>query len=755
MNKNPKILLIVLLTFFFFAESFAQRGVKLGDKYVQKFDFLSAINEYQSAYDKDANNVEAVKGLASCYRHLGMFTESEIWYSKLVELQPEEVKNRFYYSQALMSTKKYNKALASWEAYMSATNEAYVSNIIDGFEYLDKLSIPDPSVEIKNAENLNTPASDFGASFMTFVELTFCSTRPESKGLADNWTHEKYTDIYYSKVSFENQSVPTKFKNDQYNGVFHDGPVMFYERSMYLTRSQYKRHRLSKSKEDKTVNLEMLQVNLDVRSPKLKLYAQGFDFNNKEYSVAHPSISADGNMLIFSSDSKVFDKSYGGTDLFMIVKENGVWSQPRNLGPMINTPADEEYPFFTSQNEIFFASDGHYGLGGLDIYSSRLEGNNWSKPRNLGAPINTSFDDFNYVYNEESQLGFLSSNRPGGKGSDDIYTFRYTDNKNFNSLRVNVLVYNEKTLEALEESQVELSKCSDGIYYTNDRGNARLSIDPFSTCSLNVSLDGYIPKAKVFSVFDQDVNIEIPLRKVTDNACELKVCVLDKNTKSAIPGVTVKIISKVEGSTYVAATDKDGCAKFLGILPDNSYDIIASKEVMGQKQMYLAVTDQVITNGVDCPSLLSKDLYLEYVQLGVPYVIENIYYDLDKYFIRPDAAVELNKIVELMKNNPTIEIELGSHTDCRQTAAYNQNLSNNRAKAAVEYIVSKGIKASRLTWKGYGETQLVNSCACECEKAVGEIGLRAFRDCEDSQVQNCSDSQHQSNRRTEFKITKF
>ena len=741
MNNYPRILITALVCLFFTLNVSAQRGVKLGDKYAKKFDFISAIKEYKKAIDKDAENVKAVAGLASAYRHIGNFAESEFWYGKLVDLDKETPENRFYYSQALRSTKKYNKALESWKSYMTSKNENYVSGIIDGFSYIEELSIPNPNVELKNAESLNTEASDFGVAFKSISDITFASTRAASNGVQDNWTHEKYTDLYTASASADNQSSPVKFQNDQFNGMYHDGPAVFYDNIMYLTRSHYKKGKVYKAKEDKTVKLELIQVDLNETSSKLKKFGEDFDFNNKEYSVGHAAISQDGKTIIFSSDSEEFGKNYGGTDLFMITKKGEEWSSPVNLGPNINTPADEEYPFYSAQNEIYFASDGHYGLGGLDIYTTRFDGEEWSNPENIGAPFNTSFDDFNFVYSDEAAFGFLSSNRPGGKGSDDIYTFKFKDGKKNsigNGVMVKILTYDAETLEPLEEVEFNILKCMEGTYMSDDKGKGSLAVDPFTACKLNAAKDGYFPLEVPFTVFEDDITIEMPLRRVADNTCEMVVCVYDKVTNVPVTKSSIRVMSEVEGEVFTGLTDENGCVKLQGIINNNTYTLVASKEIMVPEQKWLSTTSVVTTQGLECPTTIQQNMYINYVQLGSSYVIENIYYDLDKYFIRPDAAVELDHIVNVMKTNPTLEIELGSHTDCRQTAAYNQTLSNNRAKAAMEYIVSKGVNASRLSYKGYGETKLVNNCACE-----------------PTNESSCSEAEHQLNRRTEFKITKL
>lgn len=739
MNNYPKQYILIFFALIFSANLFAQKSVTMGDKYAQKFDFINAIEEYKKALNNDPENLDAVKGIASSYRHIGNYAQSEYWYGKLTKLDEVNNENLFYYAQALMSSKKYDEALKSWQEYRVRTNENYVSDIIDGLEYVNDLAVPNPNIAIKNAGTLNTKASDFGVSFKNLTEIVFCSTRDESEGEQDNWTHEKYTDIYTSVATFDDQTTPIKFNDNQYNGAFHDGPATFIDNTMYLTRSQYRNAKTFKSKADKTVKLEIVEVDLNITSPKLKKFSEDFDFNNKEYSVAHATVSENGDFIIFSSDSEEFGEFYGGTDLYYIQRVDGIWSAPKNLGGIINTPGDEEYPFFSEYNEIHFASNGHYGMGGLDVYKAESNNGVWSNPENLGAPINSSFDDFNYVYNKKSGFGFFSSNRAGGFGSDDIYTFKYINGASpGNNIFLKVIVYDEETLEPLENVTINIPACVDRAYFSDARGKSTMNIDAYSTCQLQAVLDGYFPKNIPFSVFDRDVEIEVPMRKINVAQCELSVCIRDKDSDLPITGATVKLFSKIDNRYYSGKTNKDGCVQFIGIQPNVNYEIVASKEINEPNFRYLSTTASFSTYNIVCPTTINQVMYLSYVQKGVGIEIPDIYYDLDKYFIRPDAAKELDKIVKVLTDNPTIEVELGSHTDCRASYTYNETLSTNRAKAAVEYIVSRGIDASRMTWKGYGESVLrVN---CPCEGAVKS---------------NCTEAEHQQNRRTEFKITKF
>lgn len=743
--RNANKYIILVLSLILSINVYGQKSVSLGDKYYKNFDFINAIDEYLKVVSDEPDNLAAVRGLAFSYKNLGNNIKSEYWFEKLVKLEPSNNENLYYYSKALMGAKKYDKSLAKWNEYRSLTNEQHVSTIIDGFDYISKLESPNPNVELKNAVNLNSSASDFGASYVNTSEITFCSTRPESEGEQDKWTHQKYTDLYTSVVAYESQSAPIKFKDDQYNGMYHDGPATFTEENiMYLTRSQYVGSKTTQSKGDNTVKLELVEVDLNNDSKKYKDYAKRFDFNDREYSVAHATVSQDGNFMIFASDAESFGEHYGATDLYYIEKsDSGLWSSPKSLGSVINTHGDEEYPFLADDKTLYFASDGHYGIGGLDIYKTELtsEGT-WKEPENIGAPFNTSFDDFNYIFDKNSNLGFLTSDRPGGLGYDDIYVFKYQEGKipgKDANIEVKFIVYDEETLMPIEKATVEVPLCAEDQYFSDERGKGIMDIDAYSTCELVAMSDGYFPKTVPFSVFDKDVEIEVPMRKIKKEKCTLSVCVREQNTDKPIADADIKLYSKIDNRYYTAVTDMEGCAQFVGIQPNVDYEIVAGKTTGGGPTSgYLSTSSKLSTGNITCPTTLNQVMYLRYAETGVGIEIPEIFYDLDKYYIRPDAAIQLDKIVKVLIDNPTIHIELGSHTDCRASYAYNEKLSTNRAKSAVEYIVSRGISASRLTWKGYGESQLRTNCPCE-----GAV------------KSSCSEYEHQQNRRTEFKITKW
>lgn len=455
-------------------------------------------------------------------------------------------------------------------------------------------------------------------------------------------------------------------------------------------------------------------------------------FNSNDYSVAHPAFSADDNILYFASDMK---GGYGGTDLYRSVKTGGQWGTPENLGGEINTPGDEKFPYIAKDGTLYFSSNGHYGLGGLDIYRVLVDKktNKLGKVENLGAPFNSSKDDFGLIVAKDNQSGYFTSNRPGGLGSDDIYSWINQ------SVKLNVKVIDKITREIIVGADCKLICSADfkGNKKTDVSGQTEYTVLPDSRCTLKVGKAGY--KAKIFSVNFKKESKELVVEMEKMNLeIKLEILVLNKATNQPIEGAQITVDSKNTTDKVNAQTDPEGKLLVAGIKPNNEYYVTVEKETGNPNAKYLTVKRDVSTMNVKAPAFLKEVVYLDLVEKNVAIKIDNIYYDLAKWDIRPSAAKELDKLVAILEDNPTIEIELSSHTDCRSSMAYNMKLSSQRAESAVRYITKQGIDPKRMIATGYGESKLINGCKCE-----GSV------------VSKCSEAEHQENRRTEFKILKF
>jgi outer membrane protein OmpA-like peptidoglycan-associated protein/tetratricopeptide (TPR) repeat protein len=731
-SKFISLLVALLLT----CGANAQKAfIKQGDMYFKQFDFTTALKYYARALKKDSSNVHVKQNIADSYRHLNDWVNAEPWYAKLARDPAANPIDKMYYAEALRSNQKYAEAKVAYRDYMAAVpSDSTARESLAGVDKIASLA-KDKGLYTVEDLTINSPKSDFGPSFYTNGQIFFCSNR-EPLGRVrykDDWTGASFLQLYIGKPD-ANGNITTSelMPGHTPNGRYHEGPADYNEKlqELYVTRSNYKKRKAFTSS-DKTVKLKLYRLvylpNENKWGDKL---IEAVPFNDREYSVAHAALTADGQTLYFASDKP---GGYGGVDLYKSLRDqSGNWGPPVNLGPTINTSGDEMFPFIADDGTMYFASNGHVGLGGLDVFSSSPNNNGgWSEPENLGFPINTNNDDFGYIIDKENKNGYFASNRPGGQGDDDIYKFIKK------GIQICGLVYDAKTNDPIEGAKVVMYEVKDerGTKMTDKDGNFCFAGTPKRVYKFVATKAGYLPNEVTVETGDKPVSVKIPL--VKEGGINLEVLVLDKKTREPLDMAKVKLVNTATTKEEIQQTNPDGKV-YYSLDPNSTYRIEGSKDLPDPEMKYLTVSTTTSTVGKTPPATLYVTLELEKVKKGVAIKIENIYYDLDKWFIRPDAAKELDKLVKVLQDNPTMEIELSSHTDCRATIKYNATLSAKRAEAAVQYIASRGVSLSRMIAAGYGESRLVNKCACEGTFVVP-----------------CTEDQHQENRRTEFKILKF
>lgn len=493
---------------------------------------------------------------------------------------------------------------------------------------------------IKNLD-VNTKKSDFGTAFLGKDKVIFAAPTDNTMIVRKTWKEngQKFLDLYTGLITDDRQLIDKKRMPGDVNTKYHEGGVAVSKdlKTIYFTANNfYEKKYLTDS--SGVNNLQMFRATLSVDGKWIE--KEKLPFNHVEYSIGHPALNHDDSKLYFVSD---MPGGYGGADIYVVnIAEDGSFGVPKNLGPRINTPGREMFPYIGKDNVLYFSSDGHEGRGSLDIYASKIFDNTVSNPLNLGEPINGPADDFAYIIDDDKDRGFFSSNRDEGKGDDDIYSFL-----------ANPGLY------------IHCEQAISGVVRSESSGDL-------------------IPGAR------------IELRDASGNVLETAV-----------------------------ASASDASYTFSSTHCNTAYVVV------GSHKGYLNDERSVKTvNDIDQPALVvNLNLPDQFVSNKVN--INTIYFDFDKYNIRPDAAKELDKVVQVMNEYPELLIEAGSHTDSRGKDKYNMKLSERRAKATVDYIVSKGIDASRITYKGYGETQLVNQCSNKVK---------------------CTEQEHQMNRRTEFTI---
>jgi len=463
-----------------------------------------------------------------------------------------------------------------------------------------------------------------------------------------------------------------------------------------------------------------------------------FHLNSPDYSVGHGCLNDDGTVMYFSSD---MPGGYGGVDLYKIEKGiDGKWGEAINLGDVINTEANEMFPFYEDKsNLLFFASNGHIGLGGLDIFYSNDNNGTYSSATNVGAPMNTNSDDFSFIIDDEMKHGYFSSNREGGKGDDDIYHF----NLNFPFETTNVVsgtIVSEDD-EAIQNVEVvllnEKGEVVDEIITSAD-GKYNFKVKPDEKYTVGISKEKY----KTLEVPVGNSSIAEELNITLEKEDEFSVFSVIKNeaTGKPVEGAQVTLKNTETNVAEDFTTDKFG--KFSKGCENVKVDDLASYEIVIKKDGYITKTIQVekrFTKNGELNLSEGHNFTLVKIEagadLGKLINVNAIYFDYNKFTIRSDAKIELDKIVTIMNEYPMMEIELGSHTDCRGKKSYNEWLSDERAKASAKYIKSKITNPSRIYGKGYGEAKVINKCECEGARVVP-----------------CTDDEHQENRRTEFKV---
>jgi len=511
------------------------------------------------------------------------------------------------------------------------------------------------------------------------------------------------------------------------NTKYHEGPATFSHDGsrVIFTRNNYNDGQYRQSSDG---------VN------KLKLYtakqtngywseAEELPFNSDEYSTGHPALSKDDQLLYFASDRP---GGFGGTDIYVSRWNNGKWGEPLNLGKDVNSKGNDLFPFIDEKNNLYFSSDGHPGLGELDLFYVQLS-EEGTKPaqgvRNLGEPLNSPKDDFGIVTDADRRGGYFSSNRKNGGADDDLY--RFTREGSLYPCRELVLgVYDAETRQPLTNTVVAIDNekaSGQKEVRTDDEGAVRLCVDADSDIKFIASHEGYLDNSIGFSTKnmsdDAPSRLEILLTKPRQGLAGGRVVtgrVTGQTDKKPIGGAKIILVNRCDSSRVEVTTDENGVYSFTTTL-DCDYLIEAQKDNMG------TMGTRIGKGGTGSPDLTM-------FRRGDVMKVENIYYDLDKADIRPDAAEELDKVATLMTKYPKMIIEMRSHTDSRATTGYNNKLSANRAKQAVTYLKSKGIAGKRMIAKGYGETNPINDC---------KDGV------------DCTEEQYQANRRTEIKVIKL
>jgi outer membrane protein OmpA-like peptidoglycan-associated protein len=707
------------------------RKIRTGNRYYSKYNYSQAVKYYSSAKEK---SLEVDRKLAHSYVMLGSHAQAQEVYERILQQPGRDFEDVWQYYMVLQRQGDYDKARTQIPLLSDLRPEdSRVRLHRQAGEYYKELLEGKATFELRSL-GMNSRQQDF-APVIYRGRVVYASSRVPAGFARRIWSgnHLNYLNLYTSEIDGNNDFGRGKSFDRKLNRKFHDGPASFDASGnlMAITRNNYQGR-----SSDGTRNLQLF----------ISEYVDGgwttpvaFPYNNAEYSIGQASLTPDGRYMYFVSD---MPGGAGGTDLYRIERRSdGSWGRMENLWS-INTEGNEMFPVYHPDGLLFFSSDGHPGLGGLDMFVSVVTGENYGKPKNLGIPINSTGEDFALVLDKDQKFGYLSSIREGGRGSDDIYAVNVLEPLKQGKKIRGVTKDDEDNIISNAEVQLQFGGRITDRVESDARGRYEFSVDELGLYYLTGEKPGYEEGQNTANtdVPEDVVYADLILKKSVPFS--LKLIVMDSKTGVRLGNVRISMKDNLSGEEQVVYTTTRG--EYAAELDKKLNDRI-SYTMTFDKSGYVTSTstyEQILAREGEYEYIIRLDpLEQELIvgdDLGKKFQINPIYFDFDKSNIRPDAAMELDKIVQIMNEYPTMVIELGSHTDCRGSFSYNTALSDRRAKSSAEYVRDRITNPERIYGKGYGESKLVNNCACE--------GTRES---------NCTEEEHQLNRRTEFVIVGY
>ena len=620
------------------------------EKHNQNKAYVDVVAIYETLIQNGVTSEQILKRTADAYFFQGDYRSAYPKYKLLFRRYPNNLHEEHYlrYLHSLKSVNRYNEASNLLKQFKAKFPDELAQEDYT-LHYLQKIEAKTEDYSI-GVTAINSLEMDYAPSYYQ-NKIVFTSARDTGnfKKNRHQWDDSPFTQLYVAEMDKRTKELSQvkKFTNQLNTQVYHESSTCFTKdaKTVFFTRNAFINN-------ERSTNIEGQQI--------LKIYKASFvdgtwqnieelPFNSNEFNTAHPTLSPDEDYLYFASDRP---GGFGKADIWRVkLLEKDLFGEPENLGKPVNTSGTESFPFMAYNNILYFASNLHLGLGGLDLFAAEKQPDqSFAKITNLGAGINSKFDDFALII-DSSLTGFFSTNRSVGKYKrDNIYRIKQRYLPNFDDLLI-------KEIRVIDEE--------------NGENLAKVKFEIYNSSYQKIKLDS------------TDVNGNVSLSE-----------------------------------------NKDVAKMYLRFIREN-YEV---KEIPISKSVFLQKDTLIVPLAKRMKAVaLGKDI-------GKIIEIEKIYFDLDEYVIRPDAAIELAKIVSVLKSYPDVSIEIGSHTDSRASKSYNQKLSQNRAQSTKEWIIKNGISENRITAKGYGESKIVNHCKDDVD---------------------CSEKEHQQNRRSEFIITEI
>jgi outer membrane protein OmpA-like peptidoglycan-associated protein len=713
MNTMKKIIGIIgILSCISFTSS-AQ--MKAGNECLARLDYRGAAYQFERVVKKDTSNAEAWLKLAECYRITRNYDQALYSFNKAYAYNPSsEAAFRGYIDQ-LFIHEEYETAtqqvLLHRNSYPESTS---VKKFQEALSKMAEWKTTSANYKLKGV-NLNTTKSDI-TPFVVADKFYYSTEQQDTKwmNVVDGVTLLPFYQVYVADGAaglFRNNrladQLPEEAMHQSSLTMDSQGKLLFYAANRYDATT-----------DPKLAKLAIFSSTLSEGSWSTPLQ---FAHHVSGYNQMHPSLSPDGKTLVFCSD---MPGGLGGMDIYMSTWDGTMWTKPVNMGTAINSTGNDCFPSLSADGTLFFSSDGHPSMGGLDIFESRKNGMNYEAPMNMGQGVNSAVDDFSMIYNSGTKTGYFCSNRNERNGDDLFFfervctstTITITEDGSTNPLEgatVIILEENKEIGTQVTDANGQFSRC------LNPSKNYEFRVSKQEYESANASLSHSVLAAKT----DEGVDLDIKMKKKLINSADVSGRLINSSTGSPLANQSLTLKNMKTGATSTMNTDENGNYTFTNLELNNDYEISAQVANCG------GISQKFNTKNVTGKKTIPLDIPI--VCKGDVVTLDNIYYDYGKATLREESFAALDQVYAVLEANPKMTIEIDSHTDSRGSASFNLKLSQDRAKSAAEYLIAKGIDKKRVKSKGMGETKLLNKCKDNVE---------------------CSEEEHTVNRRTEFKI---
>ncbi len=717
-TKMKKLQLYLILFIGVFQTGWTQQDLKRANDLFEKSYYADAIALYETALPSNKSS-QVIKNLADSYYHTFDLKSAARWYRYLISNYGDTVNELYYFrlNQSLKAIGEYEEANNILiDYYTKEENVSRLQQLRKDITYLENVSAIGDRFAIENSK-LNTTTSEFGAMQVRNT-LWYTATHKNATAKTYRWNNQHYLDIYTHAIDKEQygDSLSTSLSK-QINTKLHEGAftVSADGNTMYFTRNNSNSGK-RKTDDKKVSNLKIYSANL-VDGEWRNIIE--LPFNSDDFSNEHPALNADGTKLYFSSDRP---GGFGSFDIYEVnIQADNTFSTPVNLGSIINTDKKEQFPFISSDNSLYFSSNGHPGFGLLDVFISKKENGTFQQPDNLGLPVNSGYDDFSYVLNTDNTSGYFASNRPSGKGSDDIYSFKETKELVIEDCHqfITGIITDRTTTLPLANATVTLINPKNEVIstcITKQNGAFDFNIDCATFYKVKATKDGYEGNSKSIRSTkersaEHDASMNLYSLKEKEKAAAL---VLQQKQEAEKLRAEQEAIKKLVADKKAAAlAAKQSAEKAKRIEQERIAKKAESEKALAKKVEDAIQTEEALVKETDRTIIKT----------------EEIHFDYSLWYLRRESRERLQTVIDVMKKNPGMIIEIGTHTDIRGNSGYNKGLSQKRADSAKDYLIKNGIDSGRIVSKGYGESKPI--VVCPTENA-------------------CSEEDHEWNRRCEF-----